>query len=334
MELSIILPVYNVEQFIPDCINSLQRQDLSKEEYEIIFVDDGSPDNSAWVIEEYKKKYSNIRLIRQENAGVCAARNNGLRAAQGEYVWFIDPDDYIQANCLGLILHKLQEAKADLLVFEYDTVKEESSFDQNMQAEIVIKEQKGYNSKGSGCQYIVRRAYLEEYSILFNESLAYGEDYLWAFQINYRKHIGLVTSAPIYHYRQRAGSAMHIRTKEKQLRHMEDMHRLALIYGEEYKRCKAEELPKSVLKEIKRRQRLCVQSVLLDAVQIYESNGALRDLLDEMKRGKIYPYRWLWWHLFSRKISCPIRVRVLVLPFPMRSYVYFINWIFRKRRKR
>ena len=75
MKLSIILPVYNVEKFIPDCLDSLETQDLPKEEYEIICVDDGSPDNAVQVIEAYQKKYSNIRLVRQENSGVCAARN-------------------------------------------------------------------------------------------------------------------------------------------------------------------------------------------------------------------------------------------------------------------
>lgn len=334
MKLSIILPVYNVEKFISDCLESLEAQDLPKEEYEIVCVDDGSPDNSAQVIEEYQKKYPNIRLIRQQNGGVCAARNNGFNAAQGDYVWFIDPDDYIQANCLGLMLDKLYTAKADFLVFEYDEVEEDCVFDKNMQSDIVIELQKGYDSKGSVWQYICRRAYLEEHKIAFNGNLAYGEDYLWAFQINYRKHIGLVTSAPIYHYRQRAGSAMHSRSREKQLRHMNDMHRLALIYGEEYKRCQREELPKCILKEVKRRQALCIQSVLLDAVQFYKDKKELVVLLKEMKQEGVYPYRWLWWHLFSSKIACPIRVRILVLPFPMKWYVCFVNWLYRITHKK
>lgn len=333
MRLSIILPVYNVEKFIPDCLESLETQDLPKEEYEIICVDDGSPDNAAQVIREYQNKYPNIRLIRQENSGVCAARNNGFRAAQGDYVWFVDPDDYIEANCLQGIVDKLYEAQADFLVFEYDEVEENSVFDEKLQSDIIIELQKEYASKGSACQYICRRAYLEEHNISFNGDLAYGEDYLWAFQINYRRHVGLMTSAKIYHYRQRTGSAMHSRNKEKQLRHMNDMHRLALIYGEEYKRCEEEELPKSILKEIKRRQALCIQSALLDAVRFYKSKKELLDLLEEMKSEKLYPYKWLWWHLFSSKIMCPVRVRILVLPFPMKRYVCFLNWLYRKKSK-
>lgn len=333
MKLSIILPVYNVEKFIADCLQSLETQDLPKEEYEIICVDDGSPDNAAQVIEEYQKKYSNIRLIRQSNSGVCVARNNGLKAAQGEYIWFIDPDDYIQANCLGTMIKKLYDANADLIVFEYDEVAEETSLVLDKKTDILIEPQQAYDSKGSGCQYIVRRAYLEVNQIVFNENLAYGEDYLWAFQINYRKHIGLKTPAIIYHYRQRTGSAMHGRTKEKQVRHMNDMHLLAKIYNDEYERCKSEGMPKAVLKNIKDRQQLCVQSVVLDLIRLAEGKAEVKAKLNELKEEGLYPYPWMWWHLWDRSIQASFGIKIFCLFFPMRWYVVLMNKLFSKRRK-
>ena len=332
MKLSIILPIYNVEKFLPDCFLSLETQDIPKEEYEIICVDDGSPDNSAAVVEEYQKQYLNIRLIRQENSGVCAARNNGLKAAQGDYIWYVDPDDYIQANCLGIMLEKLYEANDDLIVFEYDEVAEESTFDKEIQSDIIIEAQVGYDSKGSGCQYIVRRAYLEENQILFNGHLAYGEDYLWAFQINYRKHIGLKTTAPIYHYRQRLGSAMHGKSHAKQVRHMNDMQLLAGIYKEEYERCKREELPKAVLKNIKRRRQLCVQSVVLDMIRLAESKTEVKDKLQQLKEEGVYPYPWMWWYLFDKAIQAPLKVKLFSLFFPMPWYVVLMNKLSRKRK--
>lgn len=334
MKLSIILPVYNVEKFLPDCFESLAAQDIPQEEYEIICVDDGSPDNSAAVIEEYQKKYPNIHLIRQANGGVCSARNNGLKAAKGDYIWYIDPDDYIQANCLGVLLDKLYAANADFIVFEYDEVAEESTFDKENQADIVIVQQEEYASKGSGCQYIVRRAYLEENNILFNERLAYGEDYLWAFQLNYRKHNGLKTSAQIYHYRQRMGSAMHGKTKEKQVRHMNDMQLLARIYEEEYQRCKREELPKTVLKNIKRRKQLCAQSVVLDLIRLAEGKGEVKSKLKRFKQEGLYPYPWMWWYLFDRAIDAPLKIRLFSLFFPMQWYVVLMNAMYRKIAKK
>lgn len=331
MKLSIILPVYNVEKFIPDCLESLEAQKLPKEEYEIVCVDDGSPDHAAQVIQEYQSKYPNIRLIRQENGGVCAARNNGLKAAQGEYVWFVDPDDYIQANCLGIMLEKLYAAKADFLVFEYDEVEENSAFDKDIQSDIVIETQKEYSSKGSVWQYVCRRAYLEEHNISFNGDLAYGEDYLWAFQINYRRHVGLMTTAPIYHYRQRLGSAMHGRSKEKKIRHMNDMQRLALIYGEEYERCQKEGLPKEVLDNIKKRRQLCTQSVILDLIQLAEDKAEVKAKLKELKEEGLYPYPWMWWNLREKSIQASFKTKLFSLFFPMRWYVVFMNKIFQKK---
>ncbi len=129
MRLSIILPVYNVAKFIPDCLDSLLCQDIPKSDYEIICVDDGSPDNSVEVIKSYQEKNDNIRLVSQENAGVSTARNNGIALAKGKYVWFVDPDDYIQANCLSAILSNLEKNDADLCEIGYKEVSEDSSFE-------------------------------------------------------------------------------------------------------------------------------------------------------------------------------------------------------------
>ena len=90
MILSIIIPVYNVEQYIGKCLDSCLNQDLPKDEYEIVVVDDGSPDNSSSIVEGYMKKYSNIRLIHRENGGLSAARNTGLKEAKGENERFVD----------------------------------------------------------------------------------------------------------------------------------------------------------------------------------------------------------------------------------------------------
>lgn len=94
MKLSIIIPLYNNEEFISDAVRSLYKQGLSEEEFEVIIVNDGSTDNSQTHVETLMKKYSNIRLIVQDNRGVGAARNNGLLQSKGEFVLFLDSDDY------------------------------------------------------------------------------------------------------------------------------------------------------------------------------------------------------------------------------------------------
>lgn len=121
MVLSIILPVYNVGPYIERCLESLVKQDLGYDRYEIIAVNDGSTDNSRDIIVKYKNKYSNVFLIDQENQGVSAARNAGIAAARGEYILFIDPDDYIVKNSLKYVCEKASEFDLEVfyLGFEY-----------------------------------------------------------------------------------------------------------------------------------------------------------------------------------------------------------------------
>ena len=107
MILSIIIPVYNVEKYVEKCIRSCENQDIPKENYEVIVVNDGSPDGSLAIVERLANEFSNIKVINQENKGLSMARNTGLEAAQGEYVWFVDSDDWIEENCLKEMTEKL-----------------------------------------------------------------------------------------------------------------------------------------------------------------------------------------------------------------------------------
>lgn len=115
IKLSIIIPVYNVERYLSDCLTSVVNQDIPSDEYEIIVINDGSPDNSLVIAEDYSKQYCNIRIISQENQGLSVARNVGLSLAQGDYIWFVDSDDWIEENCLKEISDILNKNKLDAL---------------------------------------------------------------------------------------------------------------------------------------------------------------------------------------------------------------------------
>ena len=95
IKLSIIVPVYNVEKYLERCINSLINQDLCRNEYEIIIVNDGSTDYSGDIAKAIQSKVENIHLYEQVNGGLSAARNTGLKYACGKYVIFVDSDDYL-----------------------------------------------------------------------------------------------------------------------------------------------------------------------------------------------------------------------------------------------
>lgn len=106
IKFSIVVPVYNVEKYIKRCLDSIINQEgVSHSEYEIIVVDDGSPDNSGQIAEKLLKDIPNSKVIHQSNMGLSEARNNGFKVAKGEYVWFIDSDDWIEPNSLKTLLN-------------------------------------------------------------------------------------------------------------------------------------------------------------------------------------------------------------------------------------
>ena len=123
LRLSIIVPFYNVEKYIEECIRSLYDQDIPQEEYEVICVDDCSPDGSRAIVERLQTEYPTLRLICHERKR-CAggARNTGLREAKGRYVWFVDSDDYVAPNCLGKLLSESETQDVELLLFGYMAV--------------------------------------------------------------------------------------------------------------------------------------------------------------------------------------------------------------------
>lgn len=116
IKLSIIIPVYNVEQYLEKCLQSCLSQDIPHNDYEIIVVNDGSPDGSLAIAERIAKSATNITVISQENGGLSAARNTGMSVAKGDYIWFVDSDDWIETNCLKQLTDTLYNDKLDALV--------------------------------------------------------------------------------------------------------------------------------------------------------------------------------------------------------------------------
>ena len=115
MLLSIIVPIYNVEKYVEKCIRSCEAQDISKEDYEIVVINDGSPDNSLKIVERIADEFPNIKIISQPNKGLSAARNTGMRNASGDYYMFVDSDEWIAEKWLGKICSKLRTEQPDAL---------------------------------------------------------------------------------------------------------------------------------------------------------------------------------------------------------------------------
>ncbi|MBR3646098.1 MAG: glycosyltransferase family 2 protein [Lachnospiraceae bacterium] len=124
IKVSVIIPVYNVDKYLKQCLDSLVNQTLK--DIEIICVDDGSTDGSLAILKEYADKYDTVQVIEQQNAGAGAARNNGLKIAKGEYLSFLDSDDFFEPDMLEVAYNKAVEDKADMVVFKSDQYYEDN----------------------------------------------------------------------------------------------------------------------------------------------------------------------------------------------------------------
>ena len=109
MILSIIIPVFNVEDYVAACLDSVYEGISDLSSFEVIVVNDGSKDGSVRIVERYGERFSNLFLIEQQNQGLSAARMNGLAHAQGEYVWFVDSDDWVEPNAVERVLRLIRE---------------------------------------------------------------------------------------------------------------------------------------------------------------------------------------------------------------------------------
>lgn len=207
MKLSIIVPVYNVEQYIIKCISSLLNQNFN--DYEIIIVNDGTKDNSINLIQQNFND-QRIKIVNQENKGLSAARNTGLSKAVGNYIWFFDSDDWAEENVLTKIVPLLNNC--DLVYFnsfyeEYDD--RESKLIQNIMDDCSTGRELSMK-KHQHCvpYYIYQRTFLEQNKLHFEEGI-YHEDTLFTPCTLYQaEHIRLC-KVPAYHRLLREGSITH-----------------------------------------------------------------------------------------------------------------------------
>jgi len=124
IKFSVIIPVYNVEKYLKKCLDSLINQTFK--DLEFICINDGSTDNSPIILEEYARIDSRIKVVNQKNQGQGVARNNGIQLAQGEYISFVDPDDWVETQLYEALSEFLEEHKAEVLLFDFSEYFEQS----------------------------------------------------------------------------------------------------------------------------------------------------------------------------------------------------------------
>ena len=218
------MPVYNVEDYLKRCVNSLLDQGDFKD-YEIILVDDGATDSSGAICDEYAEKYDLVKVVHKQNGGLSSARNAGLQVAKGDYIMFVDSDDYIKTDVLKKLSELVNKNKLDVLVYNFAYLYDKYQVENNAQY------LNGYNNVVSGRQYVIdnlnsgtmhmmacnklyRRTIIMDNQIYFREGFVH-EDEEWSPRIlNLAKRV-MQTDLIVYGYYIRENSISNSKKRRK-----------------------------------------------------------------------------------------------------------------------
>lgn len=226
MKLSVIIPVYNVEVYLSECVLSLYQSGLSTVDFEVLLINDGSTDGSFQIACELSKKYMNIRVFTQENQGLSATRNRGILEAKGDYIFFLDSDDFIYPNVLPILLKKAFENNLDILRFEYWNVTEsgeKKSLSKYKNKRKLFEDKIGdgyfllenvYNREFYACFSLIKRSFLIQSGVKFTQGMYY-EDIEFTISLSTFAKRAMYISKPLYAYRNRVTSIVNTFNRKK-----------------------------------------------------------------------------------------------------------------------
>lgn len=227
IRLSIIIPLYNVEKYISQCLTSIvQSNEVDPTIYEIIIVDDGSTDKSLSIVEDFASTQNNIRIVRQKNKGVSKARMNGLSISKGDFIWFIDSDDYLISGAINTVLQLLERyPEPDVFVIQMQLYYEKTGARQTSPYSPIPERfisGKEYLQRIPmiicPVQFIIRRGMFANPDIYFPEGLRHEDEY-FSRVLQYNSSLMYVSDELLYVYRQREDSYMHT----MDIQHLYDM---------------------------------------------------------------------------------------------------------------
>lgn len=207
MKLSIVVPIFNVEPFLEKCLNSLYFQNINEENYEVLLINDGSLDKSGMIAKQYCKEHPTIfNYFEHPNKGLSGTRNRGIREAKGDYIWFVDSDDWIEERCLAQIISCLT-GDIDVLAFngfipEGGRVEKCKCF-----ADCVADKETLFATgfADAAQMFIFRREFLIENNCFFKEGIKHEDTLFTPITLHKANDIAFYRK-PVYHFLQRAGS--------------------------------------------------------------------------------------------------------------------------------
>lgn len=295
MKLSIIIPAYNIENYIVYCLNSLYNQNIDQKNFEVIIINDGSTDNTLSIASEYAKTHSNIIIHTQINSGVGAARNRGLDFAKGEYIYFIDPDDYLATGVMKTILNTSSEIDVDILAFNSLSTNKYSLFNSNAsKGEIEIFTGIEYiglkKFKNEIWWYIIRRDFLIKTGIRFIEGRWMEDAIFTASLFIEAEQIGYLDFDAHRHVIV-PNSAMTNKEDKHYKKVIYDNANAAVVYGDLINSLKLTSGNAKAIKRMKVRQESFVFFLIARAIKSTLKFDEIIELIKKMKAVEAYPLK-------------------------------------------
>ena len=345
LKISIIVPVYNVEQYIQQCLNSLVNQTYNN--LEIILVNDGSIDNSGKICDEYAQKDRRIKVIHQKNSGVSSARNNGLNMVTGDYIMFIDPDDWIEVNACERLIKILKKDNLDVLIFNYYkeylyNSEKHKLYDYknsngktliySLQAKILSPSIKisNFNIQGIGFTWnkIIATNVIKNQRFLFEGKKALFEDVLFYYDLFEKTNIIGVCNEYLYHYRVLGNSATR--------RYNEDFLSICDEFFENINSLRYNHINDNLFKKS---LNIRIVSNFCTAINVYFNNENLKvGLLQKRKMIKKELKKNYYKHVFKevklKDLNKKLKVYTILLRFKAYICVLLVNNIEKRLRER
>ncbi len=225
---SIIVPVYNMDKYLPKCLDTLLHQNADQSQMEIILIDDGSTDQSSELCDNYASKYpGEVRVVHKKNGGLSSARNEGIDAAKGQYIVFPDPDDWVESDYVSVMLNLQEKYQPDLVCIGHyvDSDGKKTAANADCNENIIMNAKEAEKALffppsigGFAWNKLYHLDVIREYKLRFLDDVGTTEDLDFAFR--YLEHCDRVCFAPqyhLYHYCQRNGAATHSRFSRRQL---------------------------------------------------------------------------------------------------------------------
>ena len=239
---SIIVPIYNVELYLAECVESIRNQTVK--EIEIILVDDGSPDGCPEMCDRFAAEDERIRVIHQENAGVSAARNRGMEMAAGEWIMFADPDDWLESDAVEVLYRQAKAGGCDMVCAScyknYPDKQVQYGMDSSQAGKYVVEKDfeilfgsflRGGKIKinmASPCAKLYRKSMLDAHTdCRFPDGMKMGQDFIFNMYAFQNAGNIYVLNVPVFHYRIRPGSTtttIHSDQPERYRRLIEEIH--------------------------------------------------------------------------------------------------------------